>query len=104
MITETVSSCSLSSDDPRYLYTIGKMPTTLTEKFEQQAYEIDENTSQDVTYENQSGSYLEKTGGTVGGSINVNDTMTANKMVVGADSYGSTLPEKGTNGQVFFVI
>ena len=104
VITETVSACSLSSDDPRYLYTIGKMPTTLTEKFEQQALEKEENTNQDVTYERRSGSYLEKSGGTVGGSVNVNETMTANKMVVGSDSYGTTLPSSGTNGQVFFVI
>lgn len=117
VITEAVTSCHIQLNDSRFLYTMGKLPTTLTEKFEQSAkdknnktpkrgpaYRRSNRSSKDVTYEDQSDSYLSQSGGIVNGSVNVQNTMTANKMVVGSSSYGSTLPEVGTAGQVFFVI
>lgn len=118
VVVETITSCSINFNDPRYLYTLGRMPTTLTEKFEQSAYDKNNKSarhgsayhksanrsSQSVTYEEQSDSYLSQVGGIINGSVNVQNTMTADKMVVGSSSYGSTLPEAGTVGQVYFVI
>jgi hypothetical protein len=118
VVVEMITSCTINFNDPRYLYTLGRMPTTLTEKFEQSAYNKNNKgarhgaayhksasrSTQSVTYEEQSDSYLSQVGGVVNGSVNVQNTMTANKMVVGSSSYGSTLPETGTTGQVYFII
>lgn len=106
LIKETVTSCTVSSDDSRYLYTIGKMPTTLTEKFEKQAANKETSLSQEqsITYEDMDRSYLETSGGTIGGNMAVNQTLSANTLVVGPGSYGSSLPSNGSDGQVFFVI
>lgn len=105
VITEAITSCFISSDDSRRLYSLGKMPTTLTDKFEQAASENDtDDMTVSSTYEAKSGSYLAKTGGSVNGNLGVQDTMSTNKMVVGANSYGSSLPEKGQTGQLFFVL
>ena len=111
VITESISSCTLSHDDPRYLYTIGKMPTTLTEKFEQSnggtsssVIRKSSGVSQSVTYENDTESYLAKTGGSVNGNLGVQDTTSTDKLIIGSNSYGSSLPATGKTGQVFFVI
>lgn len=111
VITEAISSCVLSYGDQRYLYTIGKMPTTLTDKFEQSngghsssVIRKSSGVSQSVTYENNTESYLAKTGGSINGNIGVQDTTSTDKLIIGANSYGSSLPSTGKTGQVFFVI
>lgn len=101
VLTEPITSCSLSSNDPRYLYTLGKLPTTLTDQFNQKSKERRE---QSVTYEGSSTDYVSTSGGTVGGTLNVQDTTSTKRLVVGSDSYGTSLPSTGVAGQVFYKI
>ena len=98
--TGEITACSVSQNDPRYLYEIGTMPTTLTEKLAPQ----DQTGEQSTTIEGGTPSYLSRTGGSVGGSLRVTQALKAGKLILSSDSYGTSLPSTGVEGQVFFLL
>lgn len=101
VITAAVTSAVRKFSDPRIQYELGDLPTTLTDKYEAAAAERRE---QSVVYENQTDRPLSAAGGTVGGNLTVNESLKADVLVVGSNSYGSSLPATGVVGQVFFLL
>lgn len=98
-VTAAITSCVVSNADPRYLYELGALPTTLTEKLEARETTSEE---QSVTYEGTSGKPVTSTGGSVDGPLSV-ATVSAGKIILGANAYGPTLPQNGVPGQLFFL-
>lgn len=100
-VTAKVTMASRSRSDPRIQYEMGNLPTTLTEKYEAAAARKKE---QSVTYEGTSETPISTAGGTVGGSLSINESLKANVFVVGPESRGTSLPATGVVGQVFFLL
>lgn len=101
VITAAVTMATGRRGDPRIVYELGSLPTTLTEKYEAAAAKRRE---QSVTYENAEDRPVSSAGGTVGGSLSVNESLRANVLAVGSNSYGTSLPPTGSVGQVFFLL
>ncbi|MBQ3276263.1 MAG: hypothetical protein IJH47_04295 [Oscillospiraceae bacterium] len=101
VITAAVTSAQIQNTDPRTRYELGNLPTTLTEKYEAAGAVRRE---QAVTYENSVEKPISSAGGTVGGSLTVNESLKANVLAVTSNSYGTTLPATGVVGQIFFLL
>lgn len=100
-ITAKITLATLSKSDPRITYELGDMPTTLTEKYEAAAATKRE---QSVTYEGTAETPISASGGTVGGSLSVNENLKTSVLIIGPESYGTSLPATGKVGQLFFLL
>lgn len=90
------------SSSARTYYECGDLPTTMTEKFSKAT--TPKVASKSVTYESKQTSYVSSSGGTIEG-LDVDGTLTANgSIVIDQNSYGTSLPASGTEGQIFFVV
>lgn len=102
VVTGVVTMKKVSSSARDY-YECGDLPTTMTEKFAKATEK--KTTGKSVTYESGDTSYVSSSGGTVGGALQIAGTLNANgAVVVDSNSYGSSLPSSGKEGQIFFVI
>ena len=101
VVTGTVTYKEVSSNAMPF-FECGDLPTTMTEKFAKAT--APKSTAKSVTYESGEDNYLSTSGGTVNG-LDVSGTLLANgAVVVDSNSYGSSLPAQGREGQIFFVI
>ena len=96
-----ITACNVSSKDPRFLYEMGTMPTTLTDKLTATESPVVE---QPIAIEEAEPEYLSRTGGSVGGDLHVTEDLTAGKLILTSDGYGTSLPSSGVEGQVFFLL
>lgn len=102
VVTGTITYKEISSS-ARPFYECGDLPTTMTEKFAKATEK--KTTGKSVTYESGEQSYVSSSGGTIGGALQIAGTLNANgAVVVDSNSYGSSLPASGKEGQIFFVI
>lgn len=102
VITEYITSCFISDSTPLRQYTLGSLPTTLTDQIRKDRKQ--ESRRNSVTYEGSEDEYVNANGGTVNGSLNIQNSMSANTVIVGDDSVGTSLPSTGQDGQVFYLI
>lgn len=101
VVTGTITYKEIASN-ARAFYECGDLPTTMTEKFAKAT--APKSTAKSVTYESGEDNYLSTSGGTVGG-LDVSGTLLANGAVVVDDnSFGTSLPAVGREGQIFFLI
>lgn len=102
VVTGTITYKEVSSNAMPF-FECGDLPTTMTEKFAKAT--APKSTGKSVTYESGDQSYVSSSGGTIGGALQVSGTLNANgAVVVDSNSYGSSLPATGKEGQIFFVI
>lgn len=102
VVVGTVTLKKVSSSARTY-YECGDLPTTMTEKFAKATEKKPQEKS--VTYESGDDTFVSSSGGTVGGALQIDGTLNANgAVVVDSNSYGSSLPASGKEGQIFFVI
>lgn len=110
--TGEITVCSISNNDTRFLYEMGTMAQTLTEKFATadspktrllSPVKV-ETVELPILLEESDPEPLPKTGGTVGGNLIITGETTLTSMILASDSYGTALPASGVEGQVFFLL